>query len=101
MARERLASPPQGALPDIPINPAQIVFSDAAPAHLIDGIAGIAIVNGIVRIVCFTMKQTAPDEQHPVVTANLHFSIPTLMNMHQAVSGLLQELEKNGVIAKP
>jgi hypothetical protein len=84
----------------VQINPQDILIPESAPDILIDGISGVAVINGIVRLNCVSIRPIGPVEQRPTLVARLLLSPETFKSIHSALSQVLEEFEKSGVVSK-
>jgi hypothetical protein len=93
-------SQPQKGEQEIAVSPTDIYIPDNVPDILIDGISGISVINGIVRLNCFSVQQTSPSEQKPRLVARLILSADTLATIHTGMTKVLAEFEENGLISR-
>jgi hypothetical protein len=98
---EEASTPDASPHQNIPINPNEVLFSGTGvPEVLIDGMVGASIVNGIVRLNCFSVQQLTATEQKPAVILRLAMSLSTFVSLQQALTNMLAEFEKNAVISR-
>ena len=69
---------------------------------LVDGIGGVAVTGGVVRIELQQLVSLAQASEAPQMqtAARLAFSIDTLLKFNQVVGALLANLESRGVLTK-
>lgn len=69
---------------------------------LVDGIGGVAVTGGVVRIELQQLASLAQASEAPQMqtAARLAFSIDTLLKFNQALGALLANLESRGVLTK-
>lgn len=69
---------------------------------LVDGIGGVAVTGGVVRMELQQLASLAQASEAPQMqtAARLAFSIDTLLKFNQAVTALLTNLESRGVLTK-
>jgi hypothetical protein len=84
-----------------PVIPQDVVLTEAAPNILIDGISGVSVINGVVKINCYAVHQVAAQENKPFLALRLAMSLTTLVGIHGAISQLISEFEKSGLIQRP
>ena len=69
---------------------------------LVDGLGGVAVTGGVVRMELqqlVTLAQAAEAPQMQTI-GRLAFSIDTLLKVNQAITALLANLESRGVLTK-
>jgi hypothetical protein len=105
MARRRAASPEPSAAtvevgPQQPINisPKDVVFpASGVPEIVVDGIAGMSVINGVARLNLFSVQQIGANEQRPTVVLRLAISVPTLINIQRGLTTVVSAMERAGV----
>ena len=85
---------------EVPVNPQEVIIPSAAPDILIDGISGVSVINGIVRLSLSSVRQVTASDQKPVLIARLCLSISSFVNLYDALTKLMVEFEKNGVVVR-
>ena len=72
--------------------PQDLVFPTVAPDILVDGLSGVSVINGVVRMNMFTVKQTAPTEQRAILLFRLCMSLSTFPAFHDAIRALITRI---------
>ena len=70
-----------------------------APEILIDGYQGAIVTNGTVKLNCFSVAidPTVGEPTH-ICTARLAMSVSTLVQVRDALTNLISDLQRDGVI---
>lgn len=69
---------------------------------LVDGIGGVAVTGGVVRIELQQLSSLAQASEAPEMqtAVRIAFSIETLLKLNQALGAILTNLESRGVLTK-
>jgi hypothetical protein len=84
-----------------PINITTYRTPDGVPDILIDGIAGVAIINGVAKFRCFAAG-TIPDEPSiGQIVVRIGMGVHVMIAVHDLMGRIIADLRTSGVLPPP
>ena len=71
---------------------------DGVPEFLVDGIAGLAVINGLIKISFFSGGLNPDDPSIGTTNVRLSLSLSVFPGLHEALGKVLADLRQNGMI---
>lgn len=71
---------------------------DGVPEIWIDGVAGVAIVNGIAKLRCFSAGTIPDSPETGMIVLRLAMGLPVLVAIHELLGRIVTDLRSAGTI---